>query len=139
MESTVTWNSGLAFTALQGGHSIALDAPVASGGKDSGASPKALLLSGLGGCTGIDVVSGKRKWFTELAKGSAITGPPVIAGGSIHIPMSDGRVVVLAPDSGKPVEPKFKQPNFRLIWSGEISRKILEEALMQRSLGTATK
>ena len=57
MESTVTWNSGLAFTALQGGHSIALDAPVASGGKDSGASPKALLLSGLGGCTGIDVVS----------------------------------------------------------------------------------
>ena len=57
MESTVTWNSGLAFTALQGGHSIALDAPVASGGRDSGASPKALLLSGLGGCTGIDVVS----------------------------------------------------------------------------------
>ena len=57
MESTVTWNSGLAFTALQGGHSIQLDAPVASGGRDSGASPKALLLSALGGCTGIDVVS----------------------------------------------------------------------------------
>ena len=57
MESTVQWKSGLAFTALQGGHSIPLDAPVASGGLDSGASPKALLLSALGGCTGIDVVS----------------------------------------------------------------------------------
>jgi putative redox protein len=57
MQSTVTWNSGLAFTAQQGGHRIALDAPLASGGQDSGASPKALLLSGLGGCSGIDVVS----------------------------------------------------------------------------------
>jgi putative redox protein len=57
MQSNVTWNSGLAFTAHQGGHSIPLDAPLASGGKDSGASPKGLLLSGLGGCTGIDVVS----------------------------------------------------------------------------------
>jgi putative redox protein len=57
MQSTVTWNSGLAFTALQGGHDIPLDAPLASGGQDSGASPKGLLLSGLGGCTGIDVVS----------------------------------------------------------------------------------
>jgi putative redox protein len=57
MKSTVTWNSGLAFTAVQGGHSIPLDASREAGGKDSGASPKALLLSGLGGCTGIDVVS----------------------------------------------------------------------------------
>jgi putative redox protein len=57
MKSTVTWNSGLAFTARQGNHSIPLDASVDSGGQDSGASPKALLLSGLGGCTGIDVVS----------------------------------------------------------------------------------
>ena len=57
MESTVRWNSGLAFTALQGGHAVPLDAPVASGGQDSGASPKGLLLSGLGGCTGLDVVS----------------------------------------------------------------------------------
>jgi len=57
MQSTVTWTSGMAFTAHQGGHSIPLDAPRASGGMDSGASPKGLLLSGLGGCTGIDVVS----------------------------------------------------------------------------------
>lgn len=66
MESTVTWKSGMAFTALQGGHSIALDAPLASGGQDSGASPKALLLSGLGGCTGIDVVSILEKMRVHL-------------------------------------------------------------------------
>ena len=57
MQSTVTWKSGLAFTARQGNHSIALDASLEAGGKDSGASPKALLLSGLGGCSGIDVVA----------------------------------------------------------------------------------
>jgi putative redox protein len=57
MQSTVKWKQGLAFTAHQTGHQIPLDAPVASGGQDSGASPKGLLLSGLGGCTGIDVVS----------------------------------------------------------------------------------
>ena len=57
MESIVEWKSGMAFTAHQAGHDIPLDAPAASGGQDSGASPKGLLLSGLGGCTGIDVVS----------------------------------------------------------------------------------
>jgi putative redox protein len=57
MKSTVEWKSGLAFTAHQGSHDLPLDAPKESGGQDSGASPKGLLLSGLGGCTGIDVVS----------------------------------------------------------------------------------
>ena len=57
MQSNVKWNSGLAFTAHQGSHTIALDASRESGGMDSGASPKGLLLSGLGGCTGIDIVS----------------------------------------------------------------------------------
>jgi putative redox protein len=57
MKSTVQWNSGLAFTAHQGGHAVAMDASVEAGGQDSGASPKGLLLSGLGGCTGIDVVA----------------------------------------------------------------------------------
>jgi putative redox protein len=66
MKSVVTWNSGMAFTAHQGGHDIALDAPHASGGQDSGASPKGLLLSGLGGCTGIDVVSILEKMRVRL-------------------------------------------------------------------------
>lgn len=66
MESTVTWKSGLAFTARQGGHSIPLDASVESGGMDSGASPKGLLLSGLGGCSGIDVVAILEKMRVHL-------------------------------------------------------------------------
>ena len=66
MQSTVTWKSGLAFTARQGGHSIPLDASVESGGMDSGASPKGLLLSGLGGCSGIDVVAILEKMRVRL-------------------------------------------------------------------------
>jgi putative redox protein len=57
MQSTVNWTSGLAFTAHQGGHAVPMDASKEAGGQDSGSSPKGLLLSGLGGCTGIDVVA----------------------------------------------------------------------------------
>ena len=57
MKARVVWTSGLAFTASQGGHQVPLDATREAGGDDSGSSPKGLLLSGLGGCTGIDVVS----------------------------------------------------------------------------------
>jgi len=56
-ESIVTWSSGMAFEALQDGHRFTLDASAEAGGQDRGPRPKALLLSGLGGCTGIDVVS----------------------------------------------------------------------------------
>jgi len=66
MQSTVKWNSGLAFTAHQGGHAVALDASLESGGQDSGSSPKGLLLSGLGGCTGMDVVSILEKMRVRL-------------------------------------------------------------------------
>ena len=45
----------LAFQINQNGHEYTLDAPKESGGDNSGPSPKGLLLSGLIGCTGIDV------------------------------------------------------------------------------------
>ena len=57
MESTVTWASGMSFSSEQDGHEILLDLPKESGGQDSGARPKVLLLTGLGGCTAMDVVS----------------------------------------------------------------------------------
>ncbi len=49
MKTETTWKSGKAFDSYQSGAKIELDS-----GK--GFSPKALLLSGLAGCTGVDVV-----------------------------------------------------------------------------------
>lgn len=47
----------MAFDAEQNGHHILIDAKQESGGEDKGTSPKVLLLTGLAGCTGMDVVS----------------------------------------------------------------------------------
>jgi len=55
--SSVRWDSGLAFQVEQDGHHFMLDASPEAGGRDLGPRPKALLLSGLGACTAIDVVS----------------------------------------------------------------------------------
>jgi len=57
MEVNVEWLGNMAFEAYQNGHSITLDASEKVGGENKGSSPKALLLSGLAGCTGMDVVS----------------------------------------------------------------------------------
>jgi putative redox protein len=55
--SRVTYKDGMAFDVeLQGFH-FDVDAEPAVGGANRGPRPKALLLSALGGCTGMDVVS----------------------------------------------------------------------------------
>lgn len=53
----------LSFGVELQGHEFMVDADEAVGGKDRGPRPKALLLSGLAGCTGMDVASilGKMK------------------------------------------------------------------------------
>ena len=56
MEATVTWESGMAFEAEQEGQRIPIDVP-GPDGASRGVRPKGLLLAGLGGCTGMDVVS----------------------------------------------------------------------------------
>jgi putative redox protein len=63
--STGTWQGGMAFRMEQDGHSFLLDSSPDWGGSDSGPRPKALLLSGLIGCTGMDVVSILRKMRVE--------------------------------------------------------------------------
>ncbi len=56
------WVEGLEFQARTGsGHDITMDAKVEGGGKDHGASPMDLLLTGMAGCTGMDVVDILRK------------------------------------------------------------------------------
>lgn len=43
------------------GHAVIMDAPPSAGGKDTGARPSELLLTGFGGCSGMDVISILRK------------------------------------------------------------------------------
>lgn len=52
----VEWLENMAFQASINGHSILMDADPAFGGNDQGPRPKLMLLAGLGGCTGMDVV-----------------------------------------------------------------------------------
>ena len=62
-ESRGVWAGGMEFRIEQDGHEFVLDSTDDFGGRDAGPRPKALLLSGLIGCTGMDVVSilGKMK------------------------------------------------------------------------------
>ena len=54
----LTWKDGMRFEGVpDSGHTITMDSDKAHDGTDTGARPMELLLVGLGGCTGMDVVS----------------------------------------------------------------------------------
>jgi putative redox protein len=53
----INWQGGKCFEATtDSGHKVLMDASKEVGGKDRGSRPMELLLMGLGGCSGIDVV-----------------------------------------------------------------------------------
>lgn len=54
---TTKWTGDMSFDALVTGHHIKMDVTKESGGNDSGARPKAMLLAALMGCSGMDIVS----------------------------------------------------------------------------------
>lgn len=55
--TTVTWQGDMSFQVELHGHTFVVDADESVGGKNQGPRPKALMLSSLAGCTGMDVVS----------------------------------------------------------------------------------
>ena len=61
----LTWKGNMAFDAELNGHNFIIDANDQVGGKDQGPRPKGLLLTGLAGCTGMDVVSILKKMKVE--------------------------------------------------------------------------
>jgi putative redox protein len=63
--SEVTLKEGMSFEVEVSGHKFIIDAAEKNGGKNLGPRPKALVLSGLGGCTGMDVISILRKMRVE--------------------------------------------------------------------------
>jgi putative redox protein len=66
MEANVKWTSGMAFEGHQDGFVIGLDADSDFGGQGKGPKPKTLLLTALGGCTAMDVVSMLKKMQVNL-------------------------------------------------------------------------
>ncbi|MFP4020472.1 MAG: OsmC family protein [Halanaerobium sp.] len=67
MKINVDWQGDLEFkNHLPSGHELTVDAAEKSGGQNNGPRPMELLLSGLAGCTGIDVVLILKKMKTEL-------------------------------------------------------------------------
>ncbi len=58
MEAKITWNGAMQFTgSADSGFTVPLDASLNHGGQDGGFQPMELLLVGLVGCTGMDVIS----------------------------------------------------------------------------------
>ena len=53
---STTWLEKMAFESQVSGHKIIMDANEEAGGEDRGPRPKPLVLSALGGCTGMDVI-----------------------------------------------------------------------------------
>ena len=68
-KAKVTYVNGMQFVGeADSGHAIVMDGTPETGGKDTGLRPMELLLIGLGGCSGMDVVSILKK------KKQAVTG-----------------------------------------------------------------
>ena len=57
-EAKVTYVDGLQFVAAAtSGHAIVMDGDIEVGGRDTGPRPMEMLLMGIGGCSGMDVIS----------------------------------------------------------------------------------
>jgi putative redox protein len=76
MNATVKWVDGMQFVGESGtGHAIVMDADAEYGGNDTGMRPTELLLIGLGGCSGMDIISVlKKKKQNVLNLESKVTG-----------------------------------------------------------------
>ncbi|MBF8438108.1 OsmC family protein [Halanaerobiaceae bacterium Z-7014] len=67
MEISADWVGGLAFNSKGGsGHEVLMDASRDVGGDDKGPRPMELLLHGIAGCTGIDIVKTLEKMKADI-------------------------------------------------------------------------
>ena len=64
---TTTWNGNMQFeTDNPSGHKVLIDTSSEHRGNDTGLRPKAMMLSSLAGCSGLDVVSLLKKMRAEV-------------------------------------------------------------------------
>lgn len=62
------WKGKMAFEAGVTGHQVIMDADETVGGENLGPRPKALILAGLAGCTGMDVISILEKMRVKISE-----------------------------------------------------------------------
>lgn len=68
MKTITTWKHDMAYDSELEGQTISIDGGVDEQGKRLGFGPKALLLTGLAGCSGIDVVDILKKMKVGFSK-----------------------------------------------------------------------
>ena len=65
---TTVWKENMVFESDNpSGHTVLMDTSEENGGTNKGLGPKAMMLSGLAGCTGLDMISLFRKMRIEVA------------------------------------------------------------------------
>lgn len=57
LQVSTTWKEGLSFDGEARGHHFAMDVKEEAGGRNTGPTPKEMLLAGVIGCTGMDVAA----------------------------------------------------------------------------------
>ncbi|MBS7320787.1 MAG: OsmC family protein, partial [Myroides sp.] len=70
---TTTWKGGMQFESSNPGGSLTIDAAEEVGGTNNGLRPKALMLSALAGCSGLDVASLIKKMRLTVADFNIVT------------------------------------------------------------------
>ena len=86
MKASIRWIGKLAYQADSRGHKLMMDAKKESGGQDLGMTPKEMVLAGVCGCSGMDVISlltSKFKLNVQKCEVSAVStssegGHPVV-------------------------------------------------------------
>ncbi|MGK0271448.1 MAG: putative redox protein, partial [Cocleimonas sp.] len=67
MNTRVKWLDNMSFVGESAsGHSVVMDGPPESGGRNLGVRPMEMLLLGLGGCSSFDIVSMLKKGKQDL-------------------------------------------------------------------------
>jgi putative redox protein len=120
----------------QAGNTVRMDAGTASGGTDGGARPMQLLLMGLGGCSGIDIVSILKKQrqrideFTIAVDGHREAGaqPSLWETATIHFhlkgdidPGKAQRAVELSMEKYCSVAETLRRSGTRLAWTVSVN------------------
>lgn len=73
MKTVTQWTGGMNFTSNYENHTISLSGETDESGKRIAFSPKSLLLSGLSGCSGIDIVEILTKMKVPFTKLEIVT------------------------------------------------------------------